>query len=119
MKIPRFIQYFPVMILRGPARFSWWTLYPHSSYWRRGGHEPEIAGAIAMLGELTGKVAWDLGAHFGIHTVGFARQVGCSGQVVAFEPDPVSFGRLAHHVRMNRLPQVVSLNAVRYLPLEL
>ena len=92
MNMPRFIPSLPVVLLRQPARFSWWTLFPHSSYWRCGGHEPEIAGAMAMLGELTGKVAWDFGAHFGIHTVGFARQFGGSGQAVAFEPDPVPMG---------------------------
>ncbi len=111
MKVPRILHFLPVLVLAGPARFSWWTLYPHSSYWRRGGHEPEIAAAIASLGDVNGRTAWDMGAHFGIHSVGFARQVGPRGQVVAFEPDPVSFKRLQLHLRLNRLKNVIPLLA--------
>ena len=111
MITPRFFHYFPVLVLAGPARFSWWTLYPYSSYWRRGGHEPEIALAISSIGGLEGKTAWDLGAHYGIHTLGFSRQVGPRGQVVAFEPDPASYRRLQLHLRMNRLKNVLTFQA--------
>lgn len=38
-------------------------------------------------------------------------QVGPEGQVAAFEPDPVAFARLAHHVRWNGLTNVVLLQA--------
>ena len=40
-----------------------------------------------------------------------AMQVGLSGQVVAFEPDPVAFARLELHVRKNDLSNVVSILA--------
>lgn len=101
------LQYLPVPILRGPARGKWWTLYPLSCYWRRGGHEPEMEVAVRLAGDFRGKVAWDLGAHFGIYTITFSCLVGPEGQVAAFEPDPVSFARLRHHMSMNRLTNTV------------
>jgi FkbM family methyltransferase len=111
MKLPLFLQLCPVPILRGPARGKWWTLYPLSNYWRRGGQEPEMDLAIKMAGDLRGKVAWDCGAHFGIYTLTFSCLVGPSGQSVAFEPDPVSFTRLQRHMRLNRVKNVVAVEA--------
>lgn len=111
MRVPRCLQLLPVPILRGPARGMWWTLYPHSNYWRQGGHEPQLVLAIRLAGEWRGKVAWDCGAHFGIYTITFSSLVGPDGQVVAFEPDPVSFSRLHRHVAMNRARNVVCLEA--------
>lgn len=111
MKIPQFIGNLPVVILRGPARGSWWTLYPWTSYWRLGGHEARVDAALAEVGDLKGKTAWDCGAHFGIYTIRFARQVGPEGQVVSFEPDPVSFDKMQRHVRMNGFANVVAFNA--------
>ena len=54
-------------------------------------------------GRIEGWNCWDLGAHFGLYSVGLARRVGPGGQVAAFEPNPLSFQRLARHRRMNRL----------------
>jgi len=99
------IAYWPVRVRRGPARGARWTLLPFSANWRTGG-EGDLAAGLACLGRVEGAVCWDFGAHFGIHTVGLAMQVGPEGQVVAFEPDPVAFARLERHVRMNELSQV-------------
>jgi FkbM family methyltransferase len=95
----------PVRIRAGIARGARWTLLPHSAYWRRGG-EGDVDAVAATLGPLTGLCFWDLGAHFGLYTVGLARQVGPTGQVAAFEPDPVSHARCARHVAMNGLENV-------------
>jgi FkbM family methyltransferase len=111
MKIPRFIGDLPVVILRGPARGCWWTLYPSTSYWRLGGHEARVDAVLRDLGDLTGKTAWDCGAHFGIYALRFALAVGPQGQVAAFEPDPVSFRKLQRHIRLNGLKNVVCLEA--------
>jgi FkbM family methyltransferase len=54
-------------------------------------------------GDIRGWNCWDLGAHFGLYSVGLARRVGPTGQVVAFEPNPKSYARLLRHKRMNRL----------------
>lgn len=111
MKIPEFIGNLPMVILRGPARGCWWTLYPSTSYWRLGGHEARVDAVLRDIGELKGKAVWDCGAHFGIYALRFALAVGPEGQVAAFEPDPVSFRKLQKHVRMNGLKNVVSFEA--------
>ncbi len=99
------IGLWPVRIRAGIARGARWTLLPHSAYWRRGG-EGDVDQVAGRLGSLTGKSFWDLGAHFGLYTVGLARVVGPTGQVAAFEPDPVSHARCARHVAMNQLENV-------------
>jgi FkbM family methyltransferase len=105
-----FVRNFPVKIRRGLAKGMWWTLLPFSSNWRKGG-EGEIEIALKFQDSWENAVCWDLGAHFGIHTVGLGRLVGPQGQVCAFEPDPVAFQRLSRHVGMNRLSQVKIFHA--------
>ena len=111
MKALNIVGDLPVLIFRGPARGCWWSLYPWTSYWRLGGHEPRVDAALRDIGDLKGKTVWDCGAHFGIYTVRFALAVGPEGQVAAFEPDPVSFRKLRKHVRMNRFKHVVCFPA--------
>lgn len=105
-----FLRNFPVKIRRGLAKGMWWTLLPFSSNWRKGG-EGEIEIVLKFRESWKNAVGWDLGAHFGIHTVGLARLMGPQGQVCAFEPDPVAFRRLSRHVKMNHLSQVRLFNA--------
>lgn len=111
IKLPIFLQHFPVPILKGPARGKWWTLYPYSAYWRQGGHEAEMDAAMQSVGDLRGKSAWDFGAHYGIYSLVLSCLVGNDGQVVSFEPDSVSFARLEKHMRMNRVQNAVIFNA--------
>ena len=99
------LRFWPVRIQHGFLRGSRWTLWPHSAYWL-GNYEPEVQAALSRLGLGSGGAAWDLGAHFGFYTLWLARAVGPSGQVCAFEPDAVSFGRLRRHVGMNGLDNV-------------
>lgn len=96
------LELLPVRVRHGLPAGARWTLYPWTSYWR-GGYEPELAQAITGLGDFTGKVCWDLGAHYGYYSVGLALRTGPTGQVAAFEPSPASFARLERHQRMNRL----------------
>lgn len=95
---------FPVRVRRGVAAGARWTLYPWTSYWR-GTHEPEVQATLLALGggDIRSWSCWDLGAHFGLYSVGLARRVGPTGQVAAFEPNPLSYERLCRHARMNRL----------------
>ncbi|HJX34390.1 MAG TPA: FkbM family methyltransferase [Desulfatiglandales bacterium] len=65
---------------------------------------------MKMIGNIKGASCWDFGAHFGIHTVGLAMQVGNDGQVAAFEPNPFSFRRLERHVHMNHFTNVRLFN---------
>jgi hypothetical protein len=48
-----------------------------------------------------GAVCFDVGANVGVYALQFARWTGPSGRVFAFEPNPISAGILAEHVRMN------------------
>ena len=96
------LAYLPVRVRKGVAAGAWWTIYPWTSYWR-GKHEPAVQDAVLALGDLTGKACWDLGAHYGLYSVGLARRVGPTGEVAAFEPNPVSFRRLELHTRRNHL----------------
>lgn len=97
------LQYLPVRVRRGFPAGARWTLYPWSAYWR-GGYEPEVERAINGLGDFTGKVCWDLGAHYGYYSIGLARRTGPGGQVLAMEPFPGNCARLERHHRMNGLP---------------
>jgi FkbM family methyltransferase len=100
------LAYIPVRVQRGPAKGARWTLMPFSANWRLGGGERDVEAGLAHLSQVKGAVFWDFGAHFGIHTVGVAMQVGPEGQVAAFEPDPGAFKRLKLHVAMNGLANV-------------
>ncbi|MGA3309579.1 MAG: FkbM family methyltransferase [Xanthobacteraceae bacterium] len=99
------LAYWPVTVRSGPATGAKWTLAPFSHNWRSGG-EKDTEVALAVLGEVRRAVCWDFGAHFGIHTVAMAMQIGPEGQVASFEPDPVAFRRLSYHVRINKLNNV-------------
>jgi len=96
----------PVRVRQGPAKGARWTFGPFSAYWRLGGAEADVAAALARLPTIKGIAFWDIGAHYGIHTVGVAMQAGSSGHVAAFEPDPGAFARLSRHVTMNKLTNV-------------
>lgn len=95
----------PVRVRRGIASGARWTLFPYTSYWR-GTHEPAVQQAMLALGggSIEGWSCWDLGAHFGLYSIGLARRVGPTGEVAAFEPNPASFERLERHRCMNNLP---------------
>ncbi len=96
---------FPVRVKAGFAKGAKWTLYPWTSYWR-GTHEPQIQRRFEQLGggDIRGWSCWDIGAHFGLYSIGLALRTGPSGQVAAFEPNPLSFERLELHRRRNNLP---------------
>lgn len=104
------LQYFPVRVRSGLAAGARWTLYPWSAYWR-GTQEPGMHRALKSLGATSGWSCWDLGAHYGIYSIGLARLVGPTGQVAAFEPNPLSFARLQRHRAMNGLTWMKAFNA--------
>ncbi len=104
------LQYWPVRVKSGVGAGARWTLYPWTSYWR-GTQEPMLHDALLALGDVTGWSCWDLGAHFGIYSVGLARRVGPTGQVASFEPNPLSFARLRRHRAMNKLEWLQLFNA--------
>lgn len=48
-----------------------------------------------------GKIIWDIGAHIGFHSLGFAKVVGNNGKVVAFEPNKYNVQRLKKNLSEN------------------
>ena len=69
-----------------------------------GGYEPEVA-AFLPHALRPGRSAVDVGAHAGIHTVRMAR-LAAPGLVVACEPNPSTFERLARNIELNGLTNI-------------
>ena len=57
-----------------------------------------------------GDTVIDAGAYIGTHSRAFSAQVGKSGQVIAFEPVPDSFGILENNVRCAPLQNIHAMN---------
>lgn len=57
-----------------------------------------------------GEVVVDIGAHIGYYTLIFARLVGPTGKVIAFEPDPDTFNLLKKNIEVNGYENVVAIN---------
>lgn len=73
-----------------------------------GSHDYEPYESKLVMGLLRpGDVAVDVGAMIGYYTVIFARYVGPSGRVLAFEPDPENHRLLTSNVAMNSYDHVV------------
>jgi precorrin-6B methylase 2 len=56
----------------------------------------------------------DVGAGIGLFSLGAARVVGQSGEVVALESDPENFGRLVRNVERNAMHNVRTLNVAAW-----
>lgn len=56
-----------------------------------------------------GQAVLDVGANYGHFTMAAAAAVGPQGRVLAVEPNPAAYARLACHVALNRLDQVRTL----------
>lgn len=51
--------------------------------------------------DLDGAVVWDIGAHFGYHSLSFASLVGEKGHIYSFEPNPYNITRFKLHLEKN------------------
>src|SRR5690606_31195029 len=101
----KFLGNIPVISPCGPLRGLRWTLHPCTSYWR-GTHEPLVVRAFEKSGPKKGDAVWDIGAHFGFYSFWFAKLVGPTGEITAFEPNPEVFAKLQKHHRLNFLPYI-------------
>jgi len=81
------------------------SLYFHGVY------EPHVTALLPHLLE-PGETALDVGANHGVYTALFARRVGGTGRVHAFECDPTRIHRIARMIRLNRFEPLVQLNPV-------
>lgn len=77
---------------------------------RRGAFEPGPLRVFRSLVPPGGAVV-DVGANIGIYTVVAAQAAGPRGRVLALEPDPATFLRLAENVRANGFAERVHLRA--------
>jgi FkbM family methyltransferase len=59
----------------------------------------------------TGDTFLDLGAHIGFYALVAARLVGPRGKVLAVEPEPITFERLANNLSRNRADNVIAVQA--------
>ena len=57
-----------------------------------------------------GNVVAEIGANVGSHTVGLAREVGPSGRILAYEPQPIVFQNLCANLTLNGLTNVETRN---------
>jgi FkbM family methyltransferase len=89
---------------KGPAkglRFGLDLRQPRMEYgYWYGSYDLRIVQAIASLCQ-PGWTAWDCGTYLGYYTCLFARLVGPTGRVVAFEPDPHNLERTKQNVHLN------------------
>ncbi len=51
--------------------------------------------------DIRGKTVFDVGAYQGIYTLFFARAVGSTGRVVAFEPNPINYAAIMDNIELN------------------
>jgi FkbM family methyltransferase len=60
--------------------------------------------------DLKDKIIIEVGAHIGIYTLFFAKQVG-NGKILAFEPNPITFYFLRKNLKKNLLSNALTINA--------
>ena len=72
-------------------------------------YEPEVSSYI-MKNLKLGETFMDIGANNSYYTVLAAGLVGPNGKIISIEQSPNVFRRLMHNVRVNNLPNVVTLN---------
>jgi FkbM family methyltransferase len=85
------------MALDSRTLIDWYLVF-------HGRWEPHLDALFQRLLE-PGAVAVDVGANVGAHTLTFARLVGPTGRVLAFEPNPAIRDRLVNNVNLNGLKQ--------------
>lgn len=95
----------PRRVLRGPVRGMRFIVEPGI------GFSYAIAAEAACPRFLAGKLRpgqtiYDIGANKGQMSLLFARGVGPSGRVLAFEPAPAEYSSLCRNLRLNGLDQV-------------
>jgi len=75
-----------------------------SGSWRlmaAGEFEAFLYARMQASRDWSGAAVWDVGAHFGYHTLGLAALVGEAGGVVSFEPNPALRERLRENLALN------------------
>ena len=97
-------------VLAGPLRGARWIARAGTHGVWLGRYEPEKATEFCKQVR-EGALVFDVGAHAGYYTLLSARSVGCSGKVVAFEPNERNLAFLRRHVVVNGLDNVEVVDA--------
>jgi FkbM family methyltransferase len=97
-------------ILRGPGRGFRWIVGSYNHGCWLGTYEYEKQVVVPRLVK-PGDVVYDLGAHVGFFTLIFSRLVGPGGAVYSFEPFPENYRYLIRHLALNRITNVVPIQA--------
>ena len=71
--------------------------------------EEAIEGYFHWYTPKVGDTIFDIGAHCGVSSYHFAKLVGSTGHVVAFEPDPVNFSLLVCNIERHKLENVLAV----------
>jgi len=71
-------------------------------------YEPEVWRQV-MPSIKPGECIADIGAHFGLYAIAFAKRTGSGGRVLAVEADPVNAEVLRAHVRLNQVEGIVEV----------
>jgi FkbM family methyltransferase len=92
-------------ILQGPGRGLRWIVRSYNHGCWLGSYEFEKQ---AILSEIVrpGDVVYDVGAHVGYFSIIFAKLVGATGSVYAFEPMRENYDFILQHVAINKLSNV-------------
>lgn len=113
----------PLPLMLDAVRLCWWPYTARGgdglSFQLRGGrgewytfYENVVCGEYFLpsvsLGP--GDTVVDIGANLGMFALVAARRVGDAGRVLAFEPDPETFGRLQSHIVAHGLSHVEAFN---------
>lgn len=69
------------------------------------GRERQILGLLISALH-AGDVVYDIGANVGLYSILLAEALGTKGQVIAFEPTPLSFERLGNNLKLNGITNV-------------
>lgn len=98
----------------GMASGLWMQMDPRfDAELARGGHESWMQEILYQVLE-PGASFCDVGAHIGFFSLGAARVVGKSGEVVALEPDPRNHGRLVRNVERSEMCNLRALNVAAW-----
>jgi len=93
-------------VIWGPCRGLRYKIFPGYGWaYLYGGWERTLIRVMRNIIK-PGFVVYDLGANYGMHTLLFAREVGQSGHVYAFEPNPEIFAALQENLRLNSMQSV-------------
>jgi FkbM family methyltransferase len=97
-------------ILQGPGRGLKWIVRSYNHGCWLGSYEFEKQELISKIVR-PGDVIYDVGAHVGYFTIIFAKLVGVTGVVYAFEPIKENYQFILQHIALNNLPNVKAIHA--------